>query len=122
MKIFGKRDDYAAFEWVLEEAYLRESLRILAYCVMPNHWHIVVWPKRGADKQVSEFFRWLTVTHTQRWHVYYKDSRPLFFPGLGGGGGGLTLMSMVFSSTSSAGGSGVPSPPKQSSLPSTVVR
>ena len=63
MKIFGKRDDYAAFERVLEEAYARESLRILAYCVMPNPWHMVVWPKRGVDKQVSEFFRWLTVSY-----------------------------------------------------------
>ncbi|MEE9602399.1 MAG: transposase [Thermoguttaceae bacterium] len=41
---------------------------------MPNHWHMLVWPKRGADKQVSEFFCWLTVTHTQRWHAHYHTS------------------------------------------------
>jgi len=74
MKLFEKEEDYAAFERVLEEAHAREPLRVLAYCVMPNHWHMVVWPKRGADKQVSEFFRWLTVTHTQRWHAHYRTS------------------------------------------------
>jgi len=74
MKIFANGADYAAFERVLEEAHARESLRILAYCLMPNHWHMVVWPKRGADGQVSEFFRWLTVTHTQRWHAHYHTS------------------------------------------------
>ncbi len=74
MTIFEKDDDYAAFERVLEEAHAREDLRILAYCMMPNHWHMVVWPRRGADKQVSEFFRWLTVTHTQRRHAHYHTS------------------------------------------------
>jgi len=74
MTIFEKEADYAAFERVLEEAYAREPLRILGYCVMPNHWHMVVWPKRGADRQVSEFCRWLTVTHTQRWHAHHHTS------------------------------------------------
>jgi putative transposase len=74
MKLFEKEEDYAAFERVLEEAHAREPLRLLAYCVMPNHWHMVVWPKRGTDKQVSEFFRWLTVTHTQRWHAHYHTA------------------------------------------------
>ncbi len=74
MTLFEKEEDYAAFERVLEEAQAREPLRILAYCLMPTHWHMVVWPRRGADKQVSEFFRWLTVTHTQRWHAHYQTS------------------------------------------------
>jgi putative transposase len=72
--LFRKEADYAAFERVVEEAQMREPLRILAYCVLPNHWHWVVWPEPGADRQVSEFFRWLTVTHTQRWHAHYHTS------------------------------------------------
>jgi putative transposase len=72
--LFRKEADYAAFERVLFEAYERLPLRILAYCLMPNHWHLVVWPKRGAGDDVSEFFRWLTVTHTQRHHAHYHTS------------------------------------------------
>jgi putative transposase len=72
--LFRKEADYVAFDGVLEEAFEREPLRILAYCVLPNHWHFVVWPKQRADRQVSEFFRWLTVTHTQRWHAHYHTS------------------------------------------------
>ena len=60
MTLFEKDEDYAAFDRVLEEAHEREPLRVLAYCVLSNHWHRVVWPKRGAHKQVSEFLRWLT--------------------------------------------------------------
>lgn len=74
LPLFQKEADYAAFERVLEEAHERDPLRILAYCIMPNHWHFVVWPKQGADRQVSEFFRWLTVTHTQRWHAHHHSS------------------------------------------------
>ena len=36
---------------------------------MPNHWHFVVRPT--TDTQLSEFFRWLTHTHTMRWHAHY---------------------------------------------------
>jgi putative transposase len=72
--LFRKAADYGAFDEALEEASHREPLRILSYCVMPNHWHFVVWPKPGADRQVSQFFRWLTVTHTQRWHAHYHTS------------------------------------------------
>ena len=35
----------------------------------PNHWHFVVQP--NTDTQVTEFFRWMTHTHTMRWHAYY---------------------------------------------------
>jgi len=36
---------------------------------MPNHWHFVVRPQ--TDSQLSDFFRWLTHTHTMRWHAHY---------------------------------------------------
>jgi len=39
---------------------------------MPNHWHLVLWPRR--DGELSEFMRWLTVTHTQRWHAHFRSS------------------------------------------------
>jgi len=54
---------------VLESAIERERLPIFAYAVMPNHWHFVVGPK--TKSQLSDFFRWLTHTHTMRWHAHY---------------------------------------------------
>jgi len=68
MTLFEKDDDYRAFEGVLEEAVERTGTRLLAYCVMPNHWHLVVWPRE--DGQLSAFTGWLTLTHTQRWHAH----------------------------------------------------
>src|SRR6185503_7630558 len=36
---------------------------------MPNHWHLVLRP--AGDGDLSNFMRWLTVTHTQRWHAHH---------------------------------------------------
>src|SRR5438876_3557833 len=68
MTIFRDADDYAAFERVLREAVERTETRLLAYCLMPNHWHLLVWPRKPGE--LSRFIGWLTLTHTQRWHAH----------------------------------------------------
>jgi len=68
MTIFRDADDYAAFERVLREAVERTETRLLAYCLMPNHWHLLVWPRKSGE--LSRFIGWLTLTHTQRWHAH----------------------------------------------------
>ena len=73
LTLFEKQEDYEAFDRVLEEAFERQPLPIFAYSVMPNHWHFVVRPK--TDEQLSDFFRWLTHTHTMRWHAHYRTQR-----------------------------------------------
>jgi len=67
VQIFDNKDDYQQFEEILEEAVERFNMRLLAYCIMPNHWHLVLYPK--ADGDMQQFMSWLTNTHTRRWHV-----------------------------------------------------
>jgi len=70
LPIFGKPGDYEAFEAILAEGLKRpDALGVLAYCLMPNHWHLVLWPKAGSN--LSTWMQWLTVTHTHRWHRHY---------------------------------------------------
>ncbi len=68
LPIFDKPEDYEAFERILAEGVERYDMRLLAYCLMSNHWHLVVWPK--ADGDLSRFMAWVTLTHTQRWHAH----------------------------------------------------
>src|SRR4051812_31834767 len=70
MRLFRTDDDFEAFRRVMVEAHRRHPLRILAYCVLSNHWHFVVWPK--ADGQVTDYFRWLAHTHAMRWRVAHR--------------------------------------------------
>ena len=72
MKLFEKERDYEAFEKVVEETWERTQTRILSYCVLPTHWHFLIWPRE--DGELSEVMRWLTVTHTQRWHAHYHTA------------------------------------------------
>jgi len=71
LRLFRKPADFAAFEEIVALAHERVPLRILGYVVMSNHWHFVVWPTRGHGEQVSDFFRWLSITHAQRWHAHH---------------------------------------------------
>jgi len=47
------------------------GMRLLAYCLMPNHWHLILWPQK--DGELSDYMHWLTLTHTQRWHAHYRN-------------------------------------------------
>jgi putative transposase len=69
---FKKAADYQAFERVFAEALEKHPIRVLSYCLMPNHWHLVLWPSR--EGQLTDFVRWLTHTHTMRWHAHYHTS------------------------------------------------
>src|SRR5882757_9939423 len=69
MNLFDKTGDFAAFLALLEEARRRfPSVRILAYCLMHNHWHLLLWLTRGAD--LSRFIAWLSSTHVRRWRAH----------------------------------------------------
>ena len=67
LRIFRKRGDFEAFERVLVEGLERTPCRLLGYCVMSNHWHLLLRPYEDGD--LSEFMRWVTVTHVRRWHT-----------------------------------------------------
>lgn len=68
LKIFEKDADYLVFERILAEVQDRVPMRILAWCLMPNHWHLVLWPRRDGD--LSDYMRLVTLTHAQRWHAH----------------------------------------------------
>jgi putative transposase len=68
--IFRKEKDYEAFENVLEVAKDKFDMRIYSYCIMPNHWHLVLSPK--ADGLMGKFMQYLAQTHTQRYNVAHN--------------------------------------------------
>src|SRR2546422_3599558 len=68
MRLFQRDADYAAFEAILQETLESRPMRICAYCVMPNHWHLVLWPKRNGD--LAAFMQRLTITHVTRWQKH----------------------------------------------------
>jgi putative transposase len=70
MDLFETRGDFEAFIGLLEQGRERFSMRILGYCLMPNHWHLVLWPRRGRD--LSAFVGWVSNTHVRRWREHRR--------------------------------------------------
>lgn len=69
LPLFEKDDDYAAFEGILAAGVTRpDAPHLLAWCLMPNHWHLVV--QAHDDTNLSGWMQWLTVTHTHRWRAH----------------------------------------------------
>lgn len=70
LPLFRKEKDYEAFERIMVEAQERRPTRLLAWCLMRNHWHFVVWPRE--EGEITAHFRWLAHTHAMRWHVAHN--------------------------------------------------
>ena len=71
LTLFRKPADYDAFRRILKEALGRHPTRLLGYCLMPTHWHVVLWPER--DGQLTALLRWLALTHSVRWQAHYHS-------------------------------------------------
>ena len=65
--LFKREAHYRDFLGIVEESLADVPMRILAYCLMPNHWHMVLQPR--ADGDLSKFMQRVTLTHTQRYHA-----------------------------------------------------
>ena len=71
MKLFRGRQDHEAFQRCLLETVELVPMRVLGYCVMSNHWHLVLWPK--ADGDLARFMLRLTISHVRRWLIHRGD-------------------------------------------------
>jgi putative transposase len=69
MRLFHKDQDYAGFEKVLAQGLERHPVDLLSYCLMPNHWHLVLRPR--TDAALSRLMSWVGVTHVRRHHEQY---------------------------------------------------
>ena len=70
--VFHGADDYDAFLDLMAESSVRTPMRILAYCLMPNHFHLALWPRK--DGQVSRWMHWLMTTQVRRYLARYRSS------------------------------------------------
>ena len=59
--------EFEAFEQVLTEALGRHPIALIEFCLMRNHFHLIVQP--ATDRQLTDFMHWLTSTHAIRWRT-----------------------------------------------------
>ncbi|MGO8751317.1 MAG: transposase [Thermoguttaceae bacterium] len=66
--IFEDEGDYAAFLRLFGQTQEAAPMRLLAYCLLPNRWHLVLWPEK--DGALGLFMQRLTTTHVRRWRLH----------------------------------------------------
>ena len=72
--LFHKRSDFAAFIALMAETARRIPMRVLAYCIMKNHFHLLLWPHRGIE--LPEYMQVLMNLHIQRYLKHYPPASP----------------------------------------------
>ena len=71
-EVFRKNDDYKAFINLFKGACERIAMRVLGHCLMPNHFHLVLWSYSNGD--LGKWMQWLLTAHVRRYHQHYKTS------------------------------------------------
>ena len=71
-EVFHDSDDYQAFLKLLPESLEERPMRVIAYCLMPNHFHLLVRPRE--DGELSRWMQWVLTTHVRRYHRAYQTS------------------------------------------------
>src|SRR5437016_5185841 len=69
--LFYKPEDFRAFLRVLAEGLERYPVDLLCYCLMSNHWHLVLRPRTAAA--LGRLMGWVGVTHVRRHQEHYHN-------------------------------------------------
>ena len=72
MRVFHKDADYQAFVDIIDAACRRLPMRVISYCLMPNHFHLLLRPMGDGD--LSRWMHWLMTSHVRRYHRHYNSS------------------------------------------------
>lgn len=75
-QIFHKDGDFSAFIDLLLQERAKYAVKVLAWCLMPNHFHLLVQPQEAA--QLHKWMQWLMTTHVRRYHKHYGTSGHLW--------------------------------------------
>jgi putative transposase len=70
--VFRQNGDSLASIDLMGEAKQRHPVRVLAYGLMPHHFHLILFPQRGED--LSKFRQRLPTSHVRPYHGHYKSS------------------------------------------------
>jgi putative transposase len=70
--VFHKPEDFLAFVNLMREAHDKVRMRLVGYCLLDNHFHLLLWPHEDGD--LSRWMQWLMTSHVRRYHRHYNSS------------------------------------------------
>ncbi|NUQ63226.1 MAG: transposase [Pirellulales bacterium] len=70
--VFQQDEDFQAFLKLIGDACERVDMRVLGWCLLSNHFHMVLWPREDGD--LSRWMQWLLTAHVRRFHRHYGSN------------------------------------------------
>jgi putative transposase len=67
--IFHNDNEYASFVQLIRRACKRQPIKVLAFCLMPNHFHLCV--QTTSDGELGKCFQWLMTAHVSQFRKSY---------------------------------------------------
>jgi len=74
--VFADDEDYRAFIALMADTQAQLDARPLAFCLMPNHVHLVLWPRRAGA--LGRWMQRLLTAHVRRHHARHGTSGHLW--------------------------------------------
>lgn len=71
LRLFNRPEDYERFVALLQEGRERANVRLMGFCVMPTHWHLLLRPI--GDHDLSTYVGWISNAHVRRWHQAHRS-------------------------------------------------
>ena len=65
-RLFRRREDFVLFRYLLAQSVEKFPVELWGYCLMSNHWHLVVSVRRIED--LSRWMHWLSNCHVRQFH------------------------------------------------------
>ena len=75
-ELFSDQEGYETFISILSTSQKKFRMKICAYCLMPNHWHLALWPDES--NQVSIFIHYATTLHVKVWNKRWKSNGHIY--------------------------------------------
>jgi putative transposase len=75
-KIFRTEEDYQFFLELMAKASQIYPVKVFAYCLMPNHFHVVLRPEETGV--LSRWVHWLLTSHVHHHHQIHKTKGHLW--------------------------------------------
>lgn len=72
MQVFDDAEDYDYFLKLLHGGLKREAVELHAYCLMPNHFHLLLVPQK--EESLSHLMQWVMTSHVRYYHKKNKTS------------------------------------------------
>ncbi|NQT75776.1 MAG: transposase [Candidatus Omnitrophica bacterium] len=71
-EIFHKDQDYKVFIELMQEAKKKHPVKIFEYCLMPNHFHMVMMVVQA--EEFIRYMQWLMTSHVRKYHAHYGST------------------------------------------------